>query len=295
MREGTGDGARRTGQDVSGTTALVALLGHPVGHSLSPAIHNAAFREQGIDAVYLACPVAPGRLAEAVGGLDALGALGANVTVPHKRGALDLAASASETARALGAANTLVRTPGGWHAHNTDVEGFLVPLAEHRDAVRGASVVVLGAGGAARAVVYAALAELEAGRVTVVARRAEQAEALADDLGAAGRVEVATFEQAGAAVHSAALVVNATPLGTGDGRSPLPRDTPFRADQIVYDLVYRPAETPLLRAARQRAATAIGGLPMLLGQAAASYRLWTGRDFPLDLARRVALDALRHD
>ena len=149
--------------------------------------------------------------------------------------------------------------------------------------------MVLGAGGAARAVVYAGLTELGA-RVTVAARRAEQGEALAADLRAVGPVEVVGLGDTDA-IREAALIVNATPLGMGDGRMPVDAAA-LHAGHIVYDLVYRPAVTPLLAAAAACGATPIGGLPMLLGQAAASYRQWTGRDFPLDTTRRAALAAL---
>ena len=285
-------------QRITATTGLVVLLGHPVGHSLSPALHNAAFAHQGLDLVYLACAVKPDALAESMRGLWALGARGANVTIPHKRDALAHADEATTTARALGAANTLVRTDAGWRADNTDVAGFLAPLADRRAQVAGGSVVVFGAGGAARAVVYAAAVGLKAARVTIVARRPEQAEALADELSdvtEATELRVATPAGAGPSVREAALVVNATPLGMGDGRTPWPDDADLHAGQIVYDLVYRPARTPFLDAAISRGATPIGGLPMLLGQAADSYRQWTGRDFPLDVARRAALDALGLD
>ena len=291
----TANGDRRTeGTGPSATTGLVVLLGDPVGHSASPAIHNAAFRACGLDLVYLACRVAPGALAEAVGGLWALGAVGANVTVPHKTDALALAAHATDRARALGAANTLVRTSSGWRADNTDVEGFVAPLDVHRARLAGAPVVVLGAGGAARAVVYAALAELRAGRVSVAARQPEQGERLLGDLAPYGAAETraVALGDAGAAVREAALVVNATPLGMGDGRTPWPDADSFHDGQIVYDLVYRPARTPLLAAAEARGATAIGGLPMLIVQAAAAFRQWTGRDLPLGVARSAALAAL---
>ena len=279
----------------SSATGLVVLLGDPVGHSLSPAIHGSAFQSLGLDLVYLACRVAPEALEQAVAGLDALGALGANVTIPHKRAVLDLADSASPTAEALGAANTLVRTETGWQADNSDVAGFLAPLEEHCQRVAGGSIVVLGAGGAARAVVYGALMELSPGRVVVAARRAEQAEALAADLGRFGMVEAVPLAEAREAVREAALVVNATPLGMGDGRTPWPDADDFHGGQIVYDLVYRPRPTPFLQAASERGATTIDGLPMLLGQAAASFRQWTGRDMPLDVARRSALAVLDRD
>lgn len=274
----------------SASTGLVVLLGDPVGHSISPVLHNAAFREQGLDLVYLACRVHAGRVGEAAAGLHALGALGANVTIPHKTAVLESAASASETARALGASNTLVRTEAGWHAENTDVPGFLGPLDAHREAVEGAGVVVFGAGGAARAVVYACLRHLAPARLGVLARRPEQAEQILDDLDSVrGETDTRALTEA-EAVPEAALVVNATPLGMNDGRTPYAG--PFRPGQIVYDLVYRPARTPLLRAASEGGATAIDGLPMLIGQAAESYRLWTGREMPLGVVRRAALEAL---
>ena len=274
----------------------MVLLGESIGYSLSPTLHNAAFAHDGIDCVYLACSVESDRVRAAMDGLWALGARGANVTIPHKQRALACASEVTPTARALGAANTLVRTPEGWRADNTDVAGFLAPLDGHRSRLEDAQVVVFGAGGAARAVVYGVLTALKASQVTLVARRPEQAEALAADLKAAAgraRIQVATPGMAATSVREAVLVVNATPLGMGDGRTPWPDAADFRPEQIVYDLVYRPAQTPLLDAATSRGATAIGGLPMLLGQAAAAYRLWTGRDFPLDVAREAALSALR--
>lgn len=297
-RAGSGAGRRATNErrhvaeSPTASTGLVALLGNPVGHSVSPAIHNAAFRAQRLDLVYLACCVKAEHMAEAMAGLHALGALGANVTIPHKTVALAHAASASATAQTLGAANTLVRTASGWHADNTDVEGFLAPLGPHAAHIKGERIVVLGAGGAARAVVYACLRDLAPAQLDVIARRPEQAEALLNDLAPLTRqTETRALPEADASVSQAALVINATPLGMGDGRSSWPLGD-FHVGQIVYDLVYRPTETPLLRAASARGAVPIGGLPMLLGQAAESYRLWTGREMPLDVARSAAYTAL---
>ena len=276
---------------LTAATRFVVLLGDPVGHSLSPSFHNAAFEAQGLDLVYLACRVEAGRLAAAMEGLHALGAVGANVTIPYKTDALRLSATASDAALALGAANTLVHTPSGWRAENTDVAGFLAPLRGYGDTLGAASVVVFGAGGAARAVAYGCLTSIQPVRLAVVARRLEQAEQLLRDLhpvvGATETVAL-TPADAGSSVREARLVVNATPLGMGDGQTPWPDASDFRSGQIVYDLVYRPARTPLLDAAERRGAILIGGLPMLLSQAAASYRLWTGQDMPLDVARRAA-------
>lgn len=270
-------------------TRLIALLGRPVAHSLSPTIHAVGIREHRLDLVYLACPVAPEGLRDAVAGLWALGAVGANVTVPHKESVARLVARQSAVVNATGAANTLVREPEGWRAENTDVEGFLAPLNDQE--LHGASAVVLGAGGAARAVVVA-LASCRA-HVTVVARRAEQAEALAHSMAAIGRVTARDWHDAGEVVRAASLVVNATPVGTNDpDATPWPDASAFHSAQTVYDLVYRPAETRLMHDARAAGARVVGGLPMLVAQAAASFKLWTGRDLPLDPAREAAEQAL---
>ncbi len=275
-------------------TRLLALVGDPVGHSVSPAIHAAGIAAHGLDLAYLAFRVPPADLAAAVDGLWALGAVGANVTVPHKEAVVGLCASASDAVRATGSANTLVRSADGWLAETTDGEGFLAPL--DRVALKGRDVVILGAGGAARAVVHAALTALAPRSVSVVARRIDQAEAVVGALTPwAGDADLraVAWTDASPVVHAASLVVNTTPVGTGDAAvTPWPDAGDFHAGQTIYDLVYRPAETRLMREARAAGATVVGGLPMLVAQAAASFRLWTGRDLPLDAARDAALRAL---
>lgn len=287
--------------EIDATTRFVTLLGHPVEHSLSPRIHNAAFCAQGINAVYLATPVPSSALRQAVEGLRALHALGANVTLPHKETILSHLDTVTERADAIGAVNTIVRIEreegrDALQGDNTDVEGFLEPLEKLEARFEGRPMLVFGAGGAARAVVYGLLDRYAPEQLTIVARRPEQAEALASDLSphdSRDALRVTTFDDARPAVRSSHLLVNATPLGM----QPEPESTPWSQtddlgpDHFVYDLVYEPEETRLLREASAEGATTIGGLKMLVGQAAAAYRYWTGHEMP----REVVYEALRTD
>lgn len=285
--------------EIDAATRLVLLIGHPVEHSRSPGIHNAAFRSQGINAVYLAAPVRPAALEAAIEGLRALQVLGANVTIPHKQDVRPLLDTVTERADALGAVNTIIREEDSDGAEilrgdNTDVKGFLEPLASQEASLEGASMLVFGAGGAARAVVYGLLDRFAPERLTVVARRPEQAEALVSDLDpydGQNALQVATFDDAGEAVRTSRLLVNATPLGMHPETegTPWPRTGDLGPDHLVYDLVYHPEETRFLREATSQGATTIGGLDMLVGQAAAAYRQWTGRAMP----REAVYAALR--
>lgn len=260
-------------------TRLVCLLGDPVGHSLSPHLHSAAFAACDIDAVYVACAVTD--VAAAVAGLDALGALGANVTVPHKRAVWELVQRRTPEAELIGAANTLFRDGGRWVADNTDAVGLRRVLVDDVGLQAGDAVVVYGAGGAARAAAVA-LGRLGA-RVRFEARRAEQAAAvgrLAAGAGAEPLDDAATPH----------LVVNATPLGLHGEDLPARLRT-LSADQVALDLVYGRRPTPFVRAARSQGARAWDGLGMLIAQAAASFERWTGVPAPVP-AMSAAADAL---
>ncbi len=275
----------------TGTTRTAAVIGNPVRHSLSPPIHNAGFRALDLDWVYVAFDIAPGRAADAVAAMRALHLGGLSVTMPHKA---DIAASLDRLtpqARMLGAVNCVAWDQGELVGHNTDGGGFVDSL-EHETgtAVSGRRCLVVGAGGAARAVVLA-LAESGAAEVAVLNRTRRKAHAAAELAGPAGRVGTV------ADISAADIVINATSVGMdgtgGAGRLPLPQDQ-LRAGQIVADLVYHPFTTPLMVAARAAGATVIGGVGMLVHQAARQFELWTGHAAPVQAmgdAAAAAIDA----
>lgn len=260
-------------------TRLVCLLGHPVSHSVSPQIHSAAFAAAHIDATYVALDVEPEALATAVAGLRAVGFLGANITVPHKEAVADLADERTREAEAVGAVNTLYWAGDRLVADNTDATGLQAMLERDLGLGPGTPVVLLGAGGAARAAAVA-LGRLGA-HVEVVARRehaALEVSALARRMGA----DVGT-------IGEPLLVVNATPLGL-QGESLPDRFMKLGPGQTALDLVYGPSDTPFLAAARAAGAKAYDGLGMLVSQAAGSFERWTGVPAPLP-AMRFAADA----
>lgn len=285
----------------SGRTRVVGLIGWPTTHSLSPAMHNAAFAALGLDWCYVPLPVHPSRLPEAVRGLAALGFRGVNVTVPHKEAVLALVTHASEDAAALGAVNTLLFEAGDAAAppaivgENTDHTGFLAAL-EHAGWNPGACrhAVVVGAGGAARAVVYA-LRRASAARITLLNRTVERARALALRFGPGVEALPLEHEALVEYAHRADLLVQTTPVGTWPHVHDTiwPEDAPIPKDLCVFDLVYNPLETRLLRQASASGARAIGGLEMLVQQGARSFLLWTGQDPPIDVMRAACLRALK--
>lgn len=262
-------------------TRVVFLLGDPVAHSISPQLHTAAFEACGIDAVYVACAVTDP--AAAVDGLSALGALGANITVPHKRTVWQHVTRRTPEAEQIGAANTLFRDGDGWVADNTDAIGVQRVLTDDVGLGPADGVVVFGAGGAARAVAVA-LGRI-GGRVRVEARRSDRATQVQALAQAAG----AHHLPSGAPVR---LLINATPLGL-HGETLPERYLQLADAQVVLDLVYGPQPTPLISLARERGLSAWDGLGMLVAQAAAAFERWTGRPAPVTDMRRAAQTTLR--
>jgi shikimate dehydrogenase len=273
---------------ISGATRTLGVIGWPVEHSVSPAIHNAAFASLGLDWVYVPLPVRPGRVVPAVAGLRELGFAGANVTMPHKSEVAGLMDRRSDHADRLQAVNTIVVSEDGLTGHNTDAPGFdrFLRLDVGFDA-DGRRILLFGGGGAARACALA-LGLAGAAEVVVALRDPARDEAIRQALdGLPVGVRTIPFEDA--AGIEADLVVNATPLGLAGEQLPLPR---LGSGQAVVDLIYQPPVTPLLARARDAGAVAFGGLGLLLQQAALSFEIWTGQVAPLDVMSAAGLAAL---
>ncbi len=280
------------------------VIGHPLGHSISPAIFQAAFDAAGIDARYDAWPVAPDDLAAKMDELRMDDVLGANVTIPHKESVIPLLDRLDERAKLIGAVNTILREGDELAGYNTDVCGFARSLREDAGFDQKAKrTAIIGAGGAARAV---ALALIEGGAtlVWVTGRSPKRVDKLVSDLRSLTSPGITltwsyfmdgTFQRLLPGVD---LLVNCTPIGTKtsdtDGESPV--DAAFLPSKgIVFDLVYNPPETPLLKAAKERGAKTVSGLGMLVYQAAESFRLWTGKDAPVQKmleAGKAALESV---
>ena len=275
-------------------TKITGLIGHPIGHSLSPLMHNTAFELMRMDYVYLAFDVQSQNLAEALTGLVALGIAGVNVTIPHKESVIPHLDDLSNEAHAIGAVNTIVNDGAKLKGHNTDVYGFVETLKSSKDAIADQEVSVLGSGGAARAILYGLITNFRPRAVHLLNRSVERATALreffADSFGFQ-QIDVVDLymPSANEAISQSKLIVNATPLGM----SPKTDDSPIRTNdcfsrgQILLDLVYNPVETKLLRQAKLRGTKTISGIDMLLHQGARSFEFWTNRKFPIESVRRT--------
>ena len=261
-------------------TTLCGIVLHPAGHTLSPVLHKTAYRELGLAAHYEVFDVEPGALAASIQALRGRGLRQLSVSLPHKEAALKLADQSSPAARAIGAANTLTMVQGRLLADNTDWIGVLRTLEPHGP-WQGRRATVLGAGGAARGIVYA-LHQLDL-EVCVCNRTEARARRLVAELGG----------QVGQVEDDYDLLVNATSVGMmpASGESPVPA-TALRPNALVFDAVYRPLETRLLREARQAGCRTQDGLDMLIHQAIEQLRLWSGRTPDPSLLRRAALTAL---
>ncbi|NTW83199.1 MAG: shikimate dehydrogenase [Chlorobiaceae bacterium] len=287
---------------------ILGLIGRGVDYSYSPLIHNTASETLGLPYYYTIFNVADHALiGDALRGARALGIAGFNVTIPYKQTVVPFLDELSSEAASIMAVNTIVNKEGKLSGHNTDIAGFAAPLLPFKEEIAGKPVCIFGIGGAALAAVEAFLLFFSPSEILLFARDTAKAEAMLDDY--ASKDAVTTFPLDGLYSGNAqyidmlshcAVVVNATPVGTkgrpDEMKSIVPLDSVFiRKEQIIYDMVYNPFETPLLCAAKKAGAITVPGIEMLIGQAARSFELWTGCAMPLDTVRRNVLDVLQSD
>jgi len=276
---------------ISGTTRVLGVIGHPIAHTSSPAMHNAAIAALGLDYVYTAFHVEPNNVGEAIVGMRALNIVGLNVTVPHKQAVMPYLDEVSEEAQAIGAVNTIAQRDGKLSGYNTDAFGFMESLRrDGRMEQLPTQVVLLGAGGAARAILYALLHCADVERVLLLNRTVEKAEALAADLDKTGKVEVGPMTAEG--IGEVGLLINSTSVGMSPNadESPLVNPSVLHADMLVADIVYKPAKTKLMQQAEAAGAKSINGLGMLAWQGARAFELWTGTMPPVDKMVAAALE-----
>ncbi len=289
---------------ISGKTKLLGVIGHPIEHSLSPVMHNAALAEMNADFVYVAFPIAPDDLATAVDGFEVIGVQGFSVTIPHKQAILSHLVSVSALARSIGAVNTVWKRPNGWHGTNTDITGFIAPLLDldddsDRDWSR-TTAICLGNGGAARAIVVGCV-QLGMRRVQVVGRNesklAEFRQSFHSVPSVYDRLSVHSWDTLDQLLPNAGLIVNTTPIGMAPNTNASPL-TESQAQQIqphaiAYDLIYTPSPTLFLQQARIQGAIVFDGLEMLVQQGAEALRIWTGcDDVPIAVMRRSLQEEL---
>ncbi|MBH8561579.1 shikimate dehydrogenase [Nostoc sp. CENA67] len=288
---------------ITGKTKLLGVIGHPVEHSLSPVMHNAAIAQLGLDYVYLPFPIEPENLEVAIAGFAAVGVVGFSVTIPHKQAIMPLLSEITPIAQAIGAVNTVSRQNHQWVGTNTDIEGFIAPLQTtyHQDWSQKAAVI-LGNGGAARAVV-AGCHQLGFAEIHVVGRNLQKLEEFRrswDNSPIAVNLQVHTWDKLAKLIPQANLLVNTTPIGM----YPKVDESPLSAESIknlpdgaiAYDLIYIPKPTQFLQLAQKQGAIAIDGLEMLVQQGVAALKIWLQQEtVPQDVMRQALLNHLGLD
>jgi len=272
---------------------LCYLVGYPVEHSMSPAMHNAAFKALGLDAEYRLEPVKPGQLEEFINKLRKPDVLGASVTIPHKVEVMRHLDHVDETARAIGAVNTIVHREGRLYGYNTDSTGGVGALMEEYGSLEGRNVTILGAGGASRAITYQ-VSRVDC-KVMVLNRSVERARNLVDDLRSQTSAELryGGLTQLPGVIDDTDVLINTTSVGMSPNvsDSPVPEGL-LHSSLFVYDVVYNPVKTRLLRDAEAKGAGTLSGVKMLVYQGAEAFRMWTGVEPPVELMQRVVEDRL---
>ena len=271
-------------------TELIGLIGHPIKHSYSPFIQNFALEQMNLDFVYIPFDVPSENLKSAVNGVIALGLRGLNVTLPHKEKIIKFLDELSEEASVIGAVNTIVNDHGKLIGYNTDAHGILETLLPFKDKISGTNVTVIGAGGSARAVIYTLLRHFKPEEVNIINRTQQKADTLANHFSLKMRFDsFHTFElfppDNVEVFSNSALIVNATTLGMYPDVEDTITDIEdsFSDEQIVFDLIYNPTKTKFLKTAEMQGAKVVGGLKMLISQAAKSFELWTGIEMPAEI------------
>jgi len=269
-------------------TELIGLIGHPIKHSYSPFIQNFAFEQLNLDYIYLPFDVPAENLKAAVNGVLALGLKGLNVTLPHKEKIIKFLDELSEEASIIGAVNTIVNDHGKLMGYNTDAFGILDTLLPFKEKISGTKVSVIGAGGSARAVIYTLLRHFKPEEINIINRTHQRADTLANDFALKMRFDsFHTFElfppDNMEALSNSRLIVNATTMGMYPDIEDTITDIEdsFNEEQIVFDLIYNPTKTNFLKMAEMQGAKVVGGLKMLISQAAKSFELWTGAEMPV--------------
>jgi shikimate dehydrogenase len=280
---------------ISGKTRVCGVIGDPIEHSLSPTIHNVAFNHLKLDFVFLAFRVKAAELEDALRGMRGLGIHGLNVTMPHKSTVIHCLDKVDSTVRFLGSSNTILNEDGELSGFNTDGIGALKALRENGVELSGKSVLLLGAGGAAKAIAFS-LAQ-EVGELAVLNRSAEKAEELAEALGRMFNRKVVGGALSPDAVEKTLrdsdILINATSVGMKPNLSQsLVAPQWLRSDLTVMDIVYNPVETKLAKDAKAAGARVVSGVEMLIYQGAASFEIWTGRSAPIEVMRKAALNKL---
>ncbi|ETT44594.1 shikimate dehydrogenase [Paenibacillus sp. FSL H7-689] len=280
----------------SSLPVLLGVMGDPIAHSKSPAMHNAALQAAGVNGMYMPLHVYPDQLEAAVRGIVALGYRGVNVTIPHKEQVMQYLDVIDESARLIGAVNTIVNEGGTLTGYNTDGIGYVRSLKEEAvPELAGKRIAVLGAGGAARGVIYA-LALEKPERIHILNRTADRAIALASDLRGHGLGEISGsgLDDAATVLATADMVINTTAAGMHPHVDDVPVDPALiREGAAVSDLIYNPLETRLLRESRIRGCTVHGGLGMFVYQGAVAFEHWLGIPAPVETMRRAVLNSFK--
>jgi len=284
---------------ITGKSKVFGIIGRPVSHSLSPVFQNAAFEYLGLDCCYVPFPVDAGQIDAAIRAIPALNIAGVNVTVPYKESVISYLTELSAEAMMIGAVNTITVSGDCLVGHNTDGQGFMASLNESGQTVNGRSILMIGAGGAARAVVFS-IAAGGAGTIFIANRTVSRAESLKEQVRkyfSAIKIEVAGMEHDDLkrVINKVDMVINTTSIGLMRGApSPVPKEL-LHKDLFVCDLIYNPPDTELIRYAKELCSGHMNGSGMLIFQGAASFKLWTGIEPPVHVMRQALQDALQHN